>query len=236
MLKPHRDQTTVVVDMKRECPDDANVVPDTRRRTRGTSCHEPPSCKPEDHGLTSEQSRLLSSRLQCDHKDVVAETLGYILNCRSSRDCQILREDVVEIWDSLHDCHKTREASNPKARFVVLGANPRLPHSVTNATTQLQQCTRALCAFIKQQQPEYSFTTLSLRLNCDKPPHRDTRNGFGCSFFWNRLRVGAFGLPNLREPSSGKSTDRELLEPTWIASANRFCLMPGVNYMLPRLG
>ena len=140
------------------------------------------STKPEDHGLNPEQACILSSRLQCDVKDVVAETLGYVLGCRVSRGCLLNKEDIVELWDSLQDCHKTRDPASSNGRFLILGANPRYPQAVTVATTQLPHFTRSLCNFVKQQSPNYTFTTVSIRLNCDKPPHRDTRNGAGLSF------------------------------------------------------
>ena len=155
-----------------------------------------PSPKPEDHGLTEEQIEILSRRLCCDARDVVVETLGYILNCRVSRGCLLQKEDIVELWDSLLDRHKTREPSNAtlRSRFIVLGANPRLPHSVTIATTQLPQITRALCSFIKQMAPDLPFSTLSIRMNCDKPPHRDTRNGPGMSFILSLEKIEGGGI------------------------------------------
>ena len=155
-----------------------------------------PSPKPEDHGLTAEQIEILSRRLQCDARDVAVETLGYILNCRVNRGCLLQREDIVELWDSLIDCHKTREPSNTalRPRFIVLGANPRMPQTTTIATSQLPQCTRALCSFIKQLAPNFLFSTLSIRMNCDKPPHRDTRNGPGMSFILSLERVEGGGI------------------------------------------
>ena len=140
------------------------------------------STKPEDHGLSPEQASILSRRLQCNEKDVVVETLGYILGCRASRGCLLTKPDLVELWDSLQDCHKTRDPSSASGRFLVLGVNPRSPQTVTVATDQLPNLVKALCHFIKQQSPNYTFTTMSLRLNCNKPPHRDTRNGAGLSF------------------------------------------------------
>ena len=159
--------------------------------------HRPPpfgSPRPEEHGLSPEQSHCLARRLQCDSRDVVAETLGYILNSRATRGCHLSRGDIVELWDSLQEAHKTKDSNTPSAQFIVLGVNPRFPKHVTIATNHLAQVTRALCTFVKQQQPSFSFTTLSLRLNCDKPPHRDIRNGPGLSFIQSLEPVEGGGI------------------------------------------
>ena len=160
------------------CADDDHQPSPGRRSASQTSA----SSRPVDHGLSPEQSQILARRLQCDLKDVVVETLGYIFNSRASRGCSLSCSDVVELWDSLHESHKNRDPNTLEARYLILGANPRYPKHVTVSTNQLSQVTRAICNFIKQRQPSFSFTTLSLRLNCDKPPHRDMRNGPGLSF------------------------------------------------------
>ena len=166
--------------MKRafDCAEDDHQPSPGRRCAPQTSA----SPRPVDHGLSPEQSQILARRLQCDLKDVVVETLGYIFNSRASRGCSLTCSDVAELWDSLHDSHKNRDPNTPEARYLILGANPRFPKHVTVSTNQLSQVTRAICTFIEQRQPSFSFTTLSLRLNCDKPPHRDMRNGPGLSF------------------------------------------------------
>ena len=166
--------------MKRPCPTEGEATESPEREA--FLPHRTPSPKPEDHGLDPQQAQILCSRLHCERKDVVAETLAYILDCRVSRGVQLLKEDLTELWDSLHESHKVRDGASKSSRFIVLGANPRIPQQVTVATQHLKYVTRALCHFVKQRNPDFCFTTVSIRLNCDKPPHRDTRNGPGGSF------------------------------------------------------
>ena len=57
-----------------------------------------------------------------------------------------------------------------------MGVNPRNPSSFTQATKLLPKTTTALVAYVIERCPNLLFSTLSLRLNADKGPHRDLGN------------------------------------------------------------
>ena len=60
--------------------------------------------------------------------------------------------------------------------MCIVGCNPRQSATITNCTDKLPQCTKLLSLFVQQLQPDFSFACVSLRSNCCREPHRDTRN------------------------------------------------------------
>ena len=70
----------------------------------------------------------------------------------------------------------SKDDTNKEARLLILGLNPRQPTVTTVATHSLPNLTRLISTYVSTLCPNLTFTTLSLRLNADKGPHRDLGN------------------------------------------------------------
>ena len=137
---------------------------------------------PYDFDLDENHVQKLAKQLGVPQADALCETLAHVALCKMSRGIKCLKEDLVEIWDAIPENLKMRDKSLPESRTLVLGANPRKPDSMTQSTLRLPRTSKLLARYVRQCCPELVFTTLSLRLNADKGPHRDLQNGPDPSF------------------------------------------------------
>ena len=137
---------------------------------------------PSEYGLQQEHVHTLANRLGVDRRVTLAETLAYCAMRRQQRGESLLRTDLVEAWDALPDFILSKDDANKEARLLILGLNIRKPTVTTVATHSLPNLTRLISTYVSAQCPNLTFTTLSLRLNADKGPHRDLGNSsdLGC--------------------------------------------------------
>ena len=131
---------------------------------------------PSNFDLTTEDLRILASKLQVEQKVALAETLAYSATCKLSRGEHVDTTALLEVWDSIPDSLKTRDRHIPEARIIILGVNPRNPQAFTTATHALPHTTKLLARYISLHAPDFHFACISLRLNADKGPHRDMNN------------------------------------------------------------
>ena len=155
-----------------------------KRKTTAEHNSTPPNFALDHHafGLDDTHLALLSRRLQVPLRVTLAETIAYAASCRLQRSEHVPLTTVAEIWDSLGEHIKQRNKQNPEARLILLGANPRNPNAVTNATTDLPHTTQFLTQYILTLCPAFRFNAMALRLNDSKAPHVDHNNGPEDSF------------------------------------------------------
>ena len=66
---------------------------------------------------------------------------------------------------------------------MLFGASPRSSTRLLNGTHVHPQLLDMLVSFVRQHAPQFVFTTIALRLDSQRPPHRDIRNGPFSTFF-----------------------------------------------------
>ena len=137
---------------------------------------------PCDFDLDGNHVQKLAKQLGVPQADALCEALAHVALCKIPRGIECFKEDLVEIWDAIPENLKTRDKSLPESRTLIFGANPRKPDSMTQSTLRLPRTSKLLARYVRQCCPELVFTTLSLRLNADKGPHRDLQNGPDPSF------------------------------------------------------
>ena len=137
---------------------------------------------PSEYGLQKDHVCALANRLGVDKRVALAETLAHCTIRKHQRGESLLRTDLVEAWDALPDYILSKDEVNKEARLLILGLNPRKPTVTTVATHSLPNLTQLICTYVVTLCPKLTFTTLSLRLNADKGPHRDLGNSsdLGC--------------------------------------------------------
>ena len=126
--------------------------------------------------------RCLSRRLGVAPSVTLAETVAYAANCKLGRGEQVEPTAVLDLWDALDDSLKQRSKHDQSARLLILGANPRKPDALTQATAELPHTTKFLANYILSRSPRMLFNVIALRLNSNKGPHRDANNGPEDSF------------------------------------------------------
>ena len=127
-------------------------------------------------GLQKDHICALANRLGVDKRVALAETLAHCAIRKHQKGESLLRTDLVEAWDALPDYILSKDEVNKEARLLILGLNPRKPTVTTVATHSLPNLTQPICTYVVTLCPKLTFTTLSLRLNADKGPHRDLGN------------------------------------------------------------
>ena len=60
--------------------------------------------------------------------------------------------------------------------MTVFGVNPRNTKVLTKATSSLPHTFEFLCGYVRSLVSGFKFSCLALRENCQRGPHRDTRN------------------------------------------------------------
>ena len=109
------------------------------------------------------------------------ETLAYSLSCQQKRGDVHQKTDVLDVWAAIPKRYKLRDGDSSCALVTVFGVNPRNTKVLTKATSSLPNTFEFLCGYVKSLMPGFKFSCLALRENCQKGPHRDTRN-IGSSF------------------------------------------------------
>ena len=93
---------------------------------------------------------------------------------------------------------KLRDPLNSQARMFMVGANPRQSTTITQSTDRLPMCTQLLSTYVRQLEPTFNFTCVSLRSNCLREPHclgsslvhLLTRHAWGGGIFGSPVRRG----------------------------------------------
>ena len=127
-------------------------------------------------GLDPVSVLTLSRALGVDPVNTPVETLAYSLLAKFKRGKSLLADNILEVWNALPNKHKLRDPNDPQARMFMVGANPRQSQTITQSTDRLPMCTQLLTTYVRQLVPTFNFTSVSLRLNCMREPHRDSRN------------------------------------------------------------
>ena len=156
---------------------------------------------PSDFGLTQHEVAVLARKLGVEQHLVLPETLAYVAQCKLNRGTMCTSESIVEIWDSIPNTLPQRDKENPDSRIIVIGANPRKPNCLTRATQELPHVSKLLASYVRHCAPNIFFNVLSLRLNADKGPHRDSHNGPEDSFLQVLTTCHSGGNLWLADPS-----------------------------------
>ena len=156
---------------------------------------------PSDFGLTQHEVEVLARKLGVEQHLVLPETLAYVAQCKLNRGTICTSESIVEIWDSIPNTLPQRDKENPDSRIIVIGANPRKPNCLTRATQELPHVSKLLASYVRHCAPNIFFNVLSLRLNADKGPHRDSHNGPEDSFLQVLTTCQSGGNIWLADPS-----------------------------------
>ena len=128
------------------------------------------------HGIDDQSRRTLAMALGVDFKVAPIETLAYTMLCRSKRGGVIQKADLLELWDALPHKFRLKDKTTPSASMCVFGANPRQTGKFTCASRNLPHVFELLQQFMTQTAPDFKWSTLCIRQNCIRGPHRDTRN------------------------------------------------------------
>ena len=128
------------------------------------------------HGLDDQSRRTLALALGVGFRVTPIETLAYTLLCKSRRGDKIGKDDLLELWDALPRKFRLKDRTTPSAAMCVFGANPRQTGQFTCASRSLPHVFELLQEFMKQIAPDFKWSTLCIRQNCSRGPHRDTRN------------------------------------------------------------
>ena len=141
-----------------------------------------------DAGFTDSEKVAISRALDIDSRLCECELYCFATNCKVARGEQVVqRSDIVKAWDSIPRTFKqsSREdhADSCCPLVMLFGASPRSSTKLLNGTHVHPQLLDMLVSFVRHHAPQFFFTTIALRLDSRKPPHRDIRNGPFGTFF-----------------------------------------------------
>lgn len=178
-------------------------------------CEEDPGV-PVNHRMTSQgifqtvftplETRLISSALHVDPRLCESELLCFALNKKISRgEKTVCRRDVAEAWQCIPNSFKLTARNhhagslqlnevqrNPKV--IYFGVSPRNNSCALNGTWNHPQLRQTVLSFIKQNCPDFRFTTSALREGFCLGPHRDPRNAPCGTLFQVLSEVDGGGL------------------------------------------
>ena len=141
-----------------------------------------------DAGFTDSEKVAISRALDIDSRLCECELYCFATNCKVARGEQVVqRSDIVKAWDSIPRTFKqsSREdhADSCCPLVMLFGASPRSSTKLLNGTHVHPQLLDMLVSLVRHHAPQFFFTTIALRLDSRKPPHRDIRNGPFGTFF-----------------------------------------------------
>ena len=150
---------------------------------------------PDDCCFTHEQIDKFSKALGIDKRLVDSDLLCLNKKVERLDRLQIDKQFLLDAWfsppNSFKTCPRGHDIANrnvePKVIFA--GASPRSSSCLLHGTSTHPNLTRLVTAFIRQQRPDFKFTTFTIREDLSRHPHWDTRNG-PCGTFFQVISKG----------------------------------------------